>query len=89
VSLARYAKRRDDPEGAIVHALEQVGALVIRLDVVDLLVLFRGRLYLLECKAPGGALTRTQCELARRGWPIVVVETPAAAIAAIGARFSA
>ncbi|MGH7863347.1 MAG: hypothetical protein ACREQB_00030 [Candidatus Binataceae bacterium] len=44
-------KRRDLVEPAIVNALEDIGAIVWRLHVpADLLVSFRRKWYVLECK---------------------------------------
>lgn len=51
MSLNRYAKRRDASEPAIVAALEKIGCGVIRLDEIDLLVGYRGRNVLIECKS--------------------------------------
>lgn len=54
----RRAPNRDKGEPAIIDALQSVGATVQQLDakgVPDLLVGYRGRNYLLECKAPAGA----------------------------------
>jgi hypothetical protein len=49
MSLARYAKRRDETERAIVEALRAVGADVLRIDrPCDLLVRFRGIVHLIE-----------------------------------------
>ncbi len=53
----RVVARRDEGEAAIVAALRAEGAWVRRLDakdLPDLLVLFRGRIYLLEVKQPAG-----------------------------------
>jgi hypothetical protein len=69
-----FAKQRDRNEPGIVAALERAGAAVQRLSeagVPDLLVSFRGELYLIEVKNPAakgggkyntgdGALTATQ-----------------------------
>lgn len=53
--MSGYGKRRDDCEKNIVKALEAAGATVTKLDgkgVPDLLVGFRGRTILIECKDP-------------------------------------
>lgn len=51
MSLARYAKRRDDNEREIVDALRKFGYAVWALDKpADLLVGVRGRFVLLEVK---------------------------------------
>lgn len=90
MSLKRFAVQRDKTEPAIVAALEAVGAQCLRLDVLDLLVLFRGGLFLLECKSTRytiktmRAKTRKQLDLVDRGWPIYFVSTPDEALKAIG-----
>lgn len=53
--MIRRAAKRDESEGPIVQALEAVGATVQRLSaegVPDLLVGWRGRMWLLEVKLP-------------------------------------
>ena len=50
MSLNRYAVRRDANESDIVAALERIGCTVARADIVDLIVGYRGRTLLLECK---------------------------------------
>lgn len=53
-SLARRAAKRDASEPEIVTALEQCGFSVFRLnEPCDLLVGFRGKNYLVECKTNG------------------------------------
>jgi hypothetical protein len=50
-----YGKKRDACEKEIVKALEKAGASVSKLDgtgIPDLLVGYRGRTYLMECKDP-------------------------------------
>lgn len=48
----RYAARRDASEPAIVNLLKGLGFGVCRMDrPVDLLVSFRGKNYLIECKS--------------------------------------
>jgi hypothetical protein len=59
VTHHRYAKARDANEPEIVEALEAVGAVVVRLEpsvagLPDLLVGYRGRNLLMECKLPPG-----------------------------------
>jgi hypothetical protein len=88
---AFFAKRRDTTELAIYQALVRAGAEVLRLDAVDLLVWYRGGLFLLECKSARGkvqtmrAKTAQQQALEARGWPLRYVTTPEAALQAIGA----
>jgi hypothetical protein len=85
MSLKRHATRRDASEPAILRALAKAGADYIRLDAFDVLVLFRGRITMLECKVKGGRKTRNQQVLVERGWPVHFVITAEEALAAIGA----
>ena len=92
MSLKRYSTRRDKTEPEILRALAAVGADYIRLDAIDVLVLFRGQLYLLECKSARGKkrpkmreTTRNQDVLVQRGWPLHFVSNPMEALRAIGA----
>lgn len=86
----RIAAKRDTTEPDIVDALRKVGATVTILSqrgVLDLLVGFRGKFTLLECKSPGGKLTEDQDKFIKihSGCPMAVVETPEEALFAIGA----
>ncbi len=94
MSLARFAKKRDKSEPAIIQALEQVGAEVWALDKpCDLLTLYRGRWQPLEVKTPYGKrepkarVDKRQVEqnefLASTRIPVVT--TPLEALQAIGA----
>ena len=56
-------KRRDANEPEIVDALEAVGASVLRANEVDLIVGYRERSYLIECKSEGGKLTPFQQDM--------------------------
>lgn len=85
MSIKRFDARRDATEPAIVRALLQVGALVLRLDAFDLLVLFRGRLVMLDCKTAKGKPTPSQLDLIAAGWPLRFVVTADDALRAIGA----
>jgi len=92
VSGPRHARKRDVNELEIVRGLERVGATVERMDPFDLLVLFRGEVYLLEVKQPDGPrggkrghLTQTQEKMIRAGWPLHIVKNVPEALAAIGA----
>ncbi len=58
--MRRYARKRDACEPAIVTGLEALGAAVHRNSgdgVPDLLVSYRGTLYLIECKDHDGGIT--------------------------------
>ncbi len=80
----RRAAKRDDTERDILLALTAVGAEFLCLDVFDILVWFRGQLFMLECKTGRGRPTPSQARLERRGWPLHVVRSPVEALAAIG-----
>lgn len=79
MSLNRYAKRRDANEPEIVGALQKIGAQIWYMDIpADLLVSFRRRWYLVECKMPGheNELTETQKELLNKAdAPVLVVNS--------------
>lgn len=82
------ARKRDANEGAIVKALEAVGAHVCRLSgrgAPDLLVRLPsaswGRLYAFEVKSGKGVRTEAQ---EATGWPIV--RSVAEALEAVGVR---
>lgn len=93
MSLKRYATKRDTTEPGIVKALKQAGADVIQLDAFDLLVLFRGQLFMLDAKTPRGKgpkgvlgrTTSAQERLLERGWPLRMVIDEMGALRAIGA----
>lgn len=83
----RRAARIDSTHGPIVKALRKIGCRVLPLHTVgggvpDLLVLFRDRLYLVECKSRGGTLTRDQENFAQ-SWPVIVAFAPQQACEAI------
>lgn len=69
------ARKRDANEGAIVDALERVGATVFRVSAPgapDLLVAFRGYWIPMEIKTATGTLTPLQAgALSEHGCPIV------------------
>lgn len=82
------ARKRDANEEAIVKALRQCGAAVIRISergAPDLLVLFRGDMFLLEVKQFGRKLTPAQKQRDDEGWPLWIARTPDEALKAIGA----
>lgn len=72
----KYARRIDQTAPALVKAAKQMGADVVPINgVIDALLLYRGRLLLIDWKAPGGTLTDAQARLTARGWPIHYVST--------------
>lgn len=86
----RYG-RRDSTHREIVDTLEAVGASVfdaadVGLGFPDLVVGYRGVTYLLEVKGPRGKLRPSQVSFCAtwKGAPVIVVRTPAEALAAIG-----
>jgi hypothetical protein len=85
MSLKRYAARRDETEAGIVKALRQAGAHVLRLDLFDLLVLYRGKVFMLDAKAVKGRATKAQQAMTAAGWPLTYVRDEIAALRAIGA----
>lgn len=85
MSLNRWAKRKDTTQPEIREALHGVGAITLVLDEFDLLVFFRERLYMLDCKSKGGKATHSQKDLVKKGWPLRFAETPEEALRAIGA----
>lgn len=73
--LRRYANKRDANEPEIVWTLQSLGCIVHRLDKpVDLLVLFRSRVFLVEVKTKKGKLTAEQQAFADF-WPIHVIRS--------------
>jgi hypothetical protein len=85
MSIKRWNAKRDANEPDIVRALEQVGAKVLRLDSFDLLVLFRGTLFMLDAKMPTGRTTLAQDDLLADGWPLHMVVDEISALRAVGA----
>jgi hypothetical protein len=77
-------RKRDATEQAILRTLRQVGADYVLLDPFDVLVLHRGRLYMLDCKTPAGVPTERQKDLILRGWPLRYVITPDDALKVLG-----
>lgn len=80
----RLAAKRDATEPDIVAALERAGCLVLRLDKFDLLVFRAGRLWMFDCKSPGGRPTLAQERLGAKGWPLYFVQTPEDALRLMG-----
>lgn len=86
----RKRGRIDTNQDEIADALRCVHALVWHLSpmgsgMADLLVQFRGTLYLLEVKARRGRLTPAQVEVHQR-WQIQVVRSVDEALKVIGAQ---
>jgi len=81
----RRAAKRDTTEREIVAALRKVGALVLRLDRFDLLVFYRGRMFMFDAKTGKGRATLTQMALIVEGWPLQYVRSEIDALKAIGA----
>lgn len=87
MSLPRYAAKRDVSEPEIVSALEQCGFSVERMDrPVDLLIGFRGRTWIVECKSGhkgyGKTLNANQQKFKDkwRGSPVVILRSAQDAI---------
>lgn len=85
--IPRHAAKRDASEPEIVTALEQCGFSVVRMDTpVDLLVGFRKRCWIVECKSSergyGRHLNENQKKFADtwRGPPIVILRSAQDAI---------
>lgn len=85
MSLKRYAARRDANEPEIFRALRDVGALVLPLDKFDALVLFRGKIHMMDCKVKKGRATKNQDKLINEGWPLAFVRDELSALKMIGA----
>ncbi len=88
MSLKRWNARRDANEASIVKALKQVGASVARISepgMPDLIVWYRGSVFLLEIKTATGRATKAQEARSTEGWPVVTARTENAALKAIGA----
>ena len=92
MSLARFSKRRDKAEPAIVEALQAAGAKVWRLDrPFDLLVGRAGRFTVLEVKSTRRVRKDQQAQTDELhacqagGLPVYRVHTPAEALQAVGA----
>lgn len=85
MSLHRRNPRRDANEPEVVEAIQKYGAKFRRLNIFDLLVLRKGRVFMLEVKTPKGQPTKAQEELIAEGWPLCYVHDPIEALRAIGA----
>jgi len=82
----RYARKRDTAEPGIVEALRAAGALVHQCNDWDLIVKYRGKLWMMEVKTPTAARDKRQkkqeafCAL----WEVSYVRTPEQALMTIG-----
>lgn len=92
----RRAAKVDTTQAEIVGALKAMGATVQHLHTVgegcpDLLIGWRGRNWLIECKPRIGSPSQRNLRPNQREWhdgwkgQVAVVETPEAALAVIGA----
>ena len=86
----RYAARADDTQKPIVSALREVGAKVLHIrEPFDILVHYRGKLYMMDCKTPkskAGAIRKkpSQLKLEAEGWPVLYPRSPEEAVRMIG-----
>lgn len=83
----RRKAKRDLVEGPIIAVLKAAGATVEQLDrPVDLVVGYRSKNILIECKTPGNKLNSGQREFVD-AWKgqVAVCHTPAEALEVIGA----
>ena len=81
----RRAARTDASQVEIVKALRKIGAAVYVIGLpLDLLVAFRKRTMLVECKVDGGTYTKQQVKFMAE-WPgeVHTVRTPEEAVAAV------
>lgn len=79
----RRAAKTDANQQAIVERLRAIGARVFYVkEPVDLLVGYRNATVLLECKAPGGRITKAQAEFIAQwnGGALHVVRDPDEAV---------
>jgi len=88
MTLKRYAAKRDGNEREIIATLQKCGAQVCALSLAgmpDLLVAYRGCVYLVEVKQPKRTLNAAQRRKALLGWPVITVHSVLEALAFIGA----
>lgn len=79
------ARKVDRTQKTIVEALRRSGVLVWVVNgTLDLVCQFAGFQTILEVKAKGGRLTKTQQAMRAEGWRFEVVETPLQAYEAVG-----
>jgi len=76
--MPRYASKVDATAASLVKHAKSVGADYLPLNgVIDGVLHFRGRVWLIDWKSPGGDLTPAQSKLVARGWPIRFISTTA------------
>lgn len=85
MSLNRWNAKRDGNEAEIVDALRKAGALVLHLNKFDLLIYFRGVLYMRDAKSADGRITDAQQQLLDDGWPLEFIREPLDALRSIKA----
>lgn len=74
--MPRRAARIDSTARDLVKHARELGADVLPLNgIVDALVLYRGRILVIDWKSKGGTLTDDQAKLVARGWPIHFVSS--------------
>lgn len=90
MSIARWAKRKDANQGAIVDGLRAVGCLVHIQDFPDLAVKYQGRLHWLEVSNPNNRYRkRSEKQLAfLKLWDVPIVESAHEAMTYLGIKFT-
>lgn len=82
------ARKRDANEPLIVDALKKAGVVVRKANIPGFpdLVCYKPThgLFLLEVKSASGTLTPAQVKHTAEGWPVVIVRSPADALAVFG-----
>jgi len=82
------ARKRDANEPMIVDALKKAGVRVTKASIEGFpdLICYKSThgVQLLEVKAPDGKLTPAQVKHTAEGWPVVIVRSPADALAVFG-----
>lgn len=86
----KYAKRKDSTQSVIVETLESAGCWTLDTSWVgrgfpDVLAVFNGVLYLVECKDRRGTLTEPEQRFIESiPYPVHIIRTPEEALAMIG-----
>lgn len=85
-SPRRFAAKVDTTQAPIVAALRGVGALVWPVNKeLDLVVQFRGKTYVMDCKTAKGGLTDEQKKMVDAGWIVAFPRSVDEALTVIGA----